>query len=234
MKKNLVILLSSLICINSLGGPKEIYRKLIKNSTGNYLPLKNHRTYKTKKKYSVKVTAEVKQKKTSLEKKLTLEIYDANTRIIFLDKNADGLGPGDELYLINKFSNDDELKMIFKYLKKDKYLILDEFSKKESNKKVIYGRDIIDTSSSKLKFLNFITFGYVRRKINPIVNFSNKTYTDLIWSIENEKEFKIPYLDFKKIMKNLEPKLKKIKTGKIKTGKVMEDLTDDFLKILKK
>jgi hypothetical protein len=198
MKKTLLsILFAGLNLVSAVAGPLELNTSLISEG-GEYYSARKVMT--TKKGYTIDIDASAyKTKNTNaLQRSLSFVIDDNTTRVHVVDANANGLSKDDFFVLQHKFRNGDNLFINVDYRGNSEYKIDAEITGVENRN----ANTKIETAK-----LNPAINSLAKKKVKPLIDFSQRLYSNLVDAAENNREPELPYEEVKAVLNQIEPYL---------------------------
>lgn len=239
MKKTLLGLGLSLAMITGRGyaGPADLTSNLLANAETSYIANEKVQIRTAKKNINYEPTLAISQAlvtarrindeiQLSSQKDLSFVIRDKDTDVKIYDYNSDALSDKDFFELNHKFDTKDSIELMLRCLGKDRY---------EFNCKLNYA----DGTSAKTKIdtadLNAFIRWIIRLRTRSMIEKGEKTYNEIVDSIDRGEQVKIPYEVVKKTLSEFEKKIPQIRK-KDKDDQAFDafvDLCEIYNKILK-
>lgn len=239
MKKTLLglILSSALITSSTYAGPAQLTSNLLAHAETSYIANEKVQIRTAKKNINYEAHLPIREAlvtarsindeiQLSSQNDLSFVIKDKDTNVKIYDYNSDALSDKDFFELNHKFSNQDSIELMLKCRGKDRY----EFNCKLNYSDGTYAQTKIDTAD-----LNAFVRWIIRLRTRSMIEKGERTYNEIVDSIDRDEKVKMPYEVVKKTLSEFEKNLPKIRK-KDKDDQAFDafvDLCEIYNKVLK-
>lgn len=197
MRKTLLSLLfAGLNVVSAFAGPLELHKAITENETTPFV----RKNVAVQDNYSLNVEASINnsQSTNSIPRSLVFNFEDENTKIYISDANADGLGKDDFFTLQHKLKNGENFFLNISYSGDGNYRVHSRVESETIN--------LADTNLDTSRLTSLLHL-MVSKKIKPVLDFSQGLYNNLVESVLQGEQPKMPYDEVKVVLSGIEPYL---------------------------